>query len=170
MFIGFVLLCIIWLMLSAFGILVGMVFFPNVLITDVKIFAITISWFVAFFIVMIHYHRQGRIHVALPETDEPDEELDYDAHMGSFANHVVGKAAKGGHLYFFPDMLVFHPNKNNMQLKDWKLPYKEIASVTLGKAEKSICIKSKSGRIDYFFVNRRAQWVNGIETRMSRAV
>ena len=173
MIVGFLLLCIIWLMLSAFGILFGMVYFPNVLLTDIKIVSMTVSWFVAFFIVMIHYHRQGRIHVRSleDEDDGDDEELDYGAHMGGFANRVVGKSARGGHLYFFPDMLVFHPNPTpGQQTKDWKLAYRDIAAVTLGKTEKSICITSKKGKVDYFFVSRRAQWVNGIEARRSRAV
>ncbi len=162
MFVRFLVFLLIWLFLTAFGTFMGYGLYPDVPIFTTGVAACLISWVLAIIFTVLRSVTKDEINTQKLETGEPD----YMAYPGDVANHTVGDEEYGGRLFFFPESLVFHPiPKDDVQLKDWILPYKDIADVKQGPAINKIQIDSKDGVSDFFAVHNKDKWINQIRAK-----
>ncbi len=162
MLVKFLIFLLIWLLLTAFGTFMGYGLYPDVPIFHTGVIACLIAWVISIIFMLIKSVTKDEINTQKLESGDPD----YSAYPGDVANHSVGAEDYGGRLYFFPESLVFHPlPKDDVQLKDWILPYKEIADVKQGPAINKILIESKDGTVDIFAVHNKDKWIQQIKTK-----
>ncbi len=165
MVVKFLIFLLIWILLTAFGTFMGYGLFPDNPIFVTGVIACLIAWVIAIIIMVLRSVTKGEIDTQKLDGGDPD----YEAYPGDVANHSVGTEDIGGHLYFFPESLVFHPlKKDDVQLKDWILPYKDITDVRQGPAINKILIESKGGFSDVFAVHSKDKWINRIRGKMKQ--
>ena len=164
MLVKFLLFCLIWLLSTAFLTFMGYGLFPGASIFIIGVISCIISWVIAFIFTVLHSVTKGEIDTQRLSSGNPD----YEAYPGDVANHCFSTEDIGGHLYFFPDSLVFHPMpvKDKPQIKDWILPYKEITKVGHGPAINKILIGSGDDNIDVFSVHNKEKWISKIKSKM----
>ena len=128
MIVKFLIFLLIWLLSTAFITFMGYGLFPGVSIFVIGVTACLISWVIAFIFTVLKSVTKGEIDTQKLISGEPD----YTAYPGDVANMALESEDIGGHLYFFPESLVFHPlKKDKVQLPDRIMPYKEIVDVSL---------------------------------------
>ena len=136
--------------------------FPGASIFTTGVIACLISWVIAFIFTVLKSVTKGEIDTQKLKSGDPD----YAAYPGDVANHSIGNEDYGGKLHFFPESLVFHPvSKDDIKLKDWILPYTEIADVRQGPAVNKIIIESKDGTADVFAVHNKDKWIRQIKSK-----
>ncbi|MBQ7583065.1 MAG: hypothetical protein IJT24_00505 [Lachnospiraceae bacterium] len=136
--------------------------FTGASIFTIGVIACLISWVIAFIFTVLRSVTKGEIDTQKLANGDPD----YMAYPGDVANHTIGNDDFGGRLFFFPESLVFHPlPKDDVKLKDWILPYKEIADVRQGPAINKILIESKDGVVDTFAVHNKDKWIQQIRLK-----
>ena len=160
----YLIFCLIWLLLSAFGTFMGYNIFPDTPIFTTGVLSCLISWVVAMLFTVFRSVSKGEIELVQKEAAERAK---YKGYPGSAANHIIGINNINGHLYMFPESLVFHPHTLDENKEDWNLPYEDIAEVKVDPETKKLCIESKSGTTDRFAVADRQKWINDINAILS---
>ncbi|MBO5550511.1 MAG: hypothetical protein J5966_01010 [Lachnospiraceae bacterium] len=138
--------------------------YPGTSILVIGIIACIISWITSFIFTILRSVTKEEIDTQKLASGDAD----YEAYPGDVANHCFSSEDINGHLYFFPESLVFHslPNKDKLQVKDWILPYDDITGVKHGPAINKILIESKSGATDVFAIHNRERWITRIKSKM----
>ncbi len=160
----FLVFLLIWLLLTAFGTFMGYGLFPDNSIFTTGVISCLISWTIAFIITVLRSVTKGEIDTQkLLTSGIPD----YEAYPGDVSNHSVGAEEIPGHLYFFPESLVFHAvMKDKVQIQDWILDYKDIADVRQGPSINKIVVEAKDGAVDVFAVHSKDKWISQIRAKM----
>ena len=126
-------------------------------ISDVMVLCrgIGISWVIALLFALGASFKGRSAFQLMPETSgrKNPADAEYDQYQGGVAG--------GGHLYFFPECLVFHPNASNPNRSDIKIRYANIATVKPSMLN-TILITTKDGSVHRFTVNDKNQWVSDI--------
>ena len=136
--------------------------FPGTSIFTIGVISCLISWVIAFIFTVLRSVTKGEIDTQKLISGDPD----YTAYPGDVANWAMGTEELGGHLYFFPESLVFHPlPKDKMQLKDRIMPYKDIVDVRQGNAVNKILIESNDGSSETFAVHNKEKWIQQIRKK-----
>ena len=162
MIVKFLIFLLIWLLSTAFITFMGYGLFPEVSIFVTGVIACLISWVIAFIFTVLKSVTKGEIDTQKLISGEPD----YAAYPGDVANMSLENEDIGGHLYFFPESLVFHPlPKDKVQLPDRIMPYKEIVDVRQGNAVNKILIESNDGSADIFAVHNKDKWMQQIRKK-----
>lgn len=166
MVVKYLIFCLIWLLMTAFLTFMGYGLFPETSIFVIGVIACIISWVLSIIFTVLRSVTKGEIDTQKLASGDPD----YTAYPGDVANHCINNEDMGGHLYFFPESLVFHPlpDKDKVQLKDWILPYAEISDVRQGPAINKILIESKSGTEDIFAVHNKEKWISQVKSKMKK--
>lgn len=164
MLVKYLIFCLIWLLSTAFLTFMGYGLYPETPIFVTGVIACIISWILSFIFTVLRSVTKGEIDTQKLASGNPD----YEAYQGDVANHCFSSEDIGGHLYFFPESLVFHskPNKDKVQVKDWILPYDDITGVRQGPAINKILIESKNGTTDVFAVHNKDKWIKKIRSKM----
>ncbi len=136
--------------------------YPDVPLFTIGVAACLISWIIAIIFTVLRSVTKDEINTQKLESGDPD----YSAYPGDVANHAIGNEDFGGKLYFFPESLVFHPlPKDDIQLRDWTIRYKDIKNVRQGPAINKIIIESKDGIADVFAVHNKDKWISRIKAK-----
>lgn len=158
----FLIFCLVWLIFTAFLTFMGYGLFPGVSIFTIGVIACLISWVIAIIFTVLRSVTKGEIDTQKLISGDPD----YTAYPGDVANWDTGAEDIGGHLYFFPESLVFHPlQKDKSQIKDRIIDYKNIVDVKQGNAVNKIQIESNDGTSDIFAVHNKDKWIHQIKKK-----
>lgn len=127
-----------------------------------------ISWVFAFLFALGLSAKGRSAFQLMPETTgrkNPADET-YKQYPGGPSNHFNRGVADAGHLYLFPDSLVFHPGESSLYQSDIRIKYISISDVRPSTLN-TIMVSIKEGETHRFAVEDKYQWVTDIKARMT---
>ena len=128
---------------------------------------VLISWIIALVFALGRAVKGRTAFQLLPESEFRSTSADesYKQYPGGPANHFNAGTADEGHLYFFPDSLVFHPHTKGPHRADVTIKYNNIADVKPSILN-SIIVNTRDEKSHRFAVENKHQWVSDIKARI----
>ncbi|MBO4373608.1 MAG: hypothetical protein J5829_00715 [Lachnospiraceae bacterium] len=140
-------------------------------ISDVLCRDMLISWIIALLFAIGVSVKGNTAFQLLPEDSLKNDpaDVEYKQYPGGPANHFNGQTSDCGHLYLFPDSLVFHPYSPKTHRPDFTIKYSNIEKIKPSSLN-SIIIITKDEKKHRFAVENKQQWVSDISSKTGGTV